>query len=207
ELRTPLTAVVGFAEVLRDSAHTIPENERAELLEMVVRQGADLTNIINDLLVAARIDVGDLTVAAVPVNLSAQIAQVSESLDRNQAARIDVTCDSALAVGDPDRIRQIVRNLLSNALRYGGEAIHVGVLNGGSTARVLVCDNGAGVPEEDRERIFEPYQRAHNALGIADSIGLGLAISRQLARLMGGDLSYRHQHGESVFELSLPVSE
>jgi signal transduction histidine kinase len=109
-------------------------------------------------------------------------------------------------VGDPDRVRQVIRNLVSNALRYGGDAIRVEVLSGGTNAKVLVCDTGIAIPEQDRERIFEPYQRAHNAPGLAGSIGLGLAISRQLAQLMGGDLTYRHQNGESIFEFALPLA-
>jgi signal transduction histidine kinase len=112
--------------------------------------------------------------------------------------------DSVRAVGDPERVRQIVRNLISNALRYGGDTIRVEVLSADSNSRVLVCDNGTPIAEEDRERIFQPYQRAHDAPGLPDSLGLGLAISRQLAQLMGGDLTYRHHNGESVFELALP---
>lgn len=206
ELRTPLTAVVGFGKILQDAAHTMSEQERAELLEMVVAQGTDLTNITNDLLVAARADIGTLEVTLVPVNLRAQTAQVLESFEGDQVAHIALVGHSVRAEGDPDRVRQIVRNLISNALRYGGDTIRVEVLSGDATAKVLVCDNGPAVPDEDRERIFQPYQRAHNAPGTPDSLGLGLAISRQLAQLMGGDLTYRHQHGESIFEFALPRS-
>jgi signal transduction histidine kinase len=204
ELRTPLTAVVGFSQVLRDAAHTLSAEERAELLETIVGQGIDLTNIVNDLLVAARADIGRLDVASVPVNLRAQTAQVLEAFAGEQITHIELVGNSVRALGDPDRVRQIIRNLTSNALRYGGDAIRVQVCDRDTTAGVLVCDNGAALSEEDRERIFEPYQRAHNDPGLTDSIGLGLAISRQLARLMGGDLTYRHQSGESIFELSLP---
>jgi signal transduction histidine kinase len=206
ELRTPLTAVVGFGQILQDSANTMSEEERAELLELVVAQGTDLTNITNDLLVAAKADIGALEVTLVPVNLRAQTAQVLEAFERDQVAQIDLLGHSVRAVGDPDRVRQVVRNLISNALRYGGDTIRVEVLNGDTDAKVLVCDNGPAIPDEDHERIFQPYRRAHNAPGITDSLGLGLAISRQLAQLMGGNLTYRHQHGESIFELALPTS-
>lgn len=206
ELRTPLTAVVGFGKILQDAAQTMSEEERAELLELVVAQGTDLTNITNDLLVAAKADIGTLQVTLVPVNLRAQTAQVLEAFERDQVGDIALIGHSVRAEGDPDRIRQIVRNLISNALRYGGDTIRVEVLSGDITAKVLVCDNGPAIPDEDRERIFQAYQRAHNAHGITDSLGLGLAISRQLAHLMGGDLTYRHQHGESIFEFALPRS-
>lgn len=204
ELRTPLTAVVGFSRILQDEAHTLSEPERAELLEMVVEQGADLANMISDLLVAAKAGVGSLEVSAVPVDIRAQAAQVIESFDREQVAGIEFSGPSVRAVGDPDRVRQIVRNLISNALRYGGETIRVDVRGDANAAKVLVCDSGSPIPDDDRERIFQPYQRAHDAPGLAGSIGLGLAISRQLAQLMGGDVTYRHDGNESIFELTLP---
>lgn len=203
ELRNPLTAVVGFSQLLQDAADTISEEERTEIVEMLVAHGTDLTNITNDLLVAAKAEVGALEVTCVPLNLGAQAAQVVEALDREQAAAIELIGRSVPAIGDPDRIRQIVRNLVSNAFRYGGDAIRVEVLGGGATSSVLVCDDGPAIPEEDRERIFQRFQRAHRAPEVADSVGLGLVISRELARLMGGDLVYRHENGESVFELSL----
>jgi protein-histidine pros-kinase len=204
ELRTPLTAVVGFSQVLRDASHTLSAEERAELLETIVGQGTDLTNIVNDLLVAAKADIGKLEVTLVPVNLRAQTAQVLEAYGEDKIAHVELVGHSVRASGDPDRVRQIIRNLISNALRYGGEAIRIQVSDHDTIARVLVCDNGTAIPEEDRERIFEPYQRAHNDPGLTDSIGLGLAISHQLAQLMGGDLTYRHESGESIFELALP---
>ncbi|MFW2340220.1 MAG: ATP-binding protein [Acidimicrobiia bacterium] len=204
ELRTPLTAVVGFGQVLQEGADSMSSEERTELLDVMVEQGSDLTNIISDLLVAARADIGALEVESVPVNLHPQVLQVLDSIE--QVTKTSVTGEQVRALGDADRIRQVLRNLVSNAVRYGGDHVRVEVLADGTEACVLVCDSGAPIPEEDRERIFEPYRRAHNAPGLVDSLGLGLAISRQLARLMGGDLTYRYENGESVFELTLPIS-
>ena len=204
ELRTPLIAVVGFSQLLQDAADEISDDERAEIVEMLVAHGTELTNITNDLLVAAQAEVGVLEVTPVPVNLHAQTAQVVEAFERDQAVDIGLIGRSVPATGDPDRIRQIVRNLVSNALRYGGDAVRVEVVGGGDTSSVLVCDDGPAIPDEDRERIFQRFQRARNSPGVAGSLGLGLVISRELAQLMGGDLTYRHENGESVFELSLP---
>lgn len=204
ELRTPLTAVVGFGELLRDSGETLSDSERREFLDVLIAQGSDVTNIVNDLLVAAKADIGILNVTRVPVNLRAQTAQVLEAFNRDQVARIAlINPRDVRAMGDPDRIRQIVRNLITNALRYGGDDVHVEVVSEERPA-ILVCDNGPGIPEHDRERIFQPYQRAHNEPGVAGSLGLGLSISRKLARLMDGDLIYRHDRERSIFELSLP---
>ena len=164
----------------------------------------DLTNIVNDLLAAARVDIGTLHVTSVAVDLKAQTKQVLEAFDQDHETDIEVIGRSAGGMGDPDRVRQIIRNLISNALRYGGDDINVTVLEDDSTASVIVADDGSGVPDKDRERIFELYQRAHDRPGLAESLGLGLTISRHLARLMGGDVTYRYEDGLSVFELTLP---
>lgn len=204
ELRTPLTAVIGFGQILADEAGTLPEDERAELLEAIVRQAADLTNIVNDLLVAAKHDTGTLNVKLVPVTLRAQAAQALEAFDQEKVGPVELTGDSVRAIGDPHRVRQIIRNLISNALRYGGPDIRISVESNTDDVSVLVRDNGSPIPVDERERIFEQYQRAQGATEIAESLGLGLSISRQLARRMGGDLTYRYEDGASVFELTLP---
>jgi signal transduction histidine kinase len=206
ELRTPLTAVVGFAQILLAGGSAIPAGERAEMMGMLVDQGIDLTNIVDDLLVAAKAEAGTLTVDRVPVDLRAQTAQVLEGWEQAAASHLEFSGPSTTVIGDPARVRQILRNVISNALRYGGQRIQVCVASTGSTAHVTVSDDGIGVPPEDSESIFEPYQRAHNNPGLTASMGLGLTVSRQLARLMDGDLTYRHDHGQSAFTLTLPLT-
>ena len=207
ELRSPLTAVVGSSEILRDESLELSPDERAELLDMVVAEGTDLVNIVSDLLAAAKVDSGTLTVSRVGVNLRAQAAQVLEAIHQNTGTHIELAEHSVTGVGDPDRVRQIVRNLITNAIRYGGDIIRVELSRGVDVAILRVCDNGPGVPEDDRERVFQAYETAHAIPGRTGSIGLGLAISRKLARLMGGDLTYRYQDGEGIFEFTLPESD
>jgi len=204
ELRTPLTAVVGSSEILRDQSLGLSTDERAELLDMVVAEGTDLVNIVSDLLAAVKADSGTLSVSRVSVNLRAQAAQVLEGMSQGPDDLIALPDHSVSAFGDPDRVRQIVRNLITNARRYGGEEVRIELFAEGDLAVLRVCDNGAGILEDDRVRIFEAYESAHGVVGRTGSVGLGLAISRSLARLMGGDLTYRHQDAESVFELTLP---
>ena len=205
ELRTPLTAVVGFARLLRDEPTSLSPPERMEMIQSISKQSGDLSNIVEDLLVAARVDNDTLTVARVPVDIRAQAAQVIEARDHETGGvEIELADQSARALGDPARVRQILRNLISNAHRYGGDKVKVTASSTNSSARVTVTDNGPGVPEGQRDRIFEPYQRAHESEGITASIGLGLTVSLQLARLMGGDLKYRFEEGQSIFELVLP---
>ena len=204
ELRTPLTAVKGFADLLQESGAELTPMERAEMLAAIAEQSNEVSTIVEDLLTVAQTDSGELIVADVPVNLRAQAAQVLETLDQNMS--ITVHGQAPKASGDPARVRQILRNLLTNAKRYGGDHISVELAShGDDLVSLIVSDDGHPIPVEDRERIFEAYQRAHNQPGRTESIGLGLAVSRRLARLMGGDLTYRHQNGHSIFELSLPV--
>ena len=201
EMRTPLTAVVGFAQLLQMADSGLSAEERSELIRSIALEGLDLTNIVDDLLTAAKAEAGTLTVVKVPVDLRANAAQVLETL--SEQPRIELSGSTVRVVGDPGRVRQILRNLISNALRYGGEDIRVSVIDDPSP-RVQVRDNGRGIPLDERERIFDPYERAHDAPGLTASMGLGLTISRGLARLMGGDLTYRYEGGESIFELLLP---
>jgi signal transduction histidine kinase len=110
------------------------------------------------------------------------------------------------AWADTLRTRQIMRNLLTNASRYGGDHIKLSVSSLGELAVLVVSDDGPGINVVDSEKIFDPYYRAQSAEGRPDSVGLGLAVARQLARMMGGDLVYRRRSGWTRFELSLPAT-
>lgn len=205
ELRTPLTAIFGFAEMLRGESDALEPDERVELVQSIADQTSDLTNIVEDLLVAARADNDTLTVVHVPVDLRAQAAQVVETIGHDYTSlSVELIGETTRGIGDPARVRQILRNLVSNAYRYGGSKIEIRCHNHGDTAHLEVVDDGPGVPPEDRDRIFRPYHRSPNREGLTASIGLGLTVSRKLARLMEGDLTYRTEDGESIFELTLP---
>jgi signal transduction histidine kinase len=109
------------------------------------------------------------------------------------------------ALGDPSRVRQILRNMVTNASRYGGEEVEVRLGSIDGYVTVGVADNGHGVAPEDQEQIFTPYYRAHSSESQPAALGIGLSVARQLARLMHGDLIYRRQDGWTVFELQLPT--
>ncbi len=207
ELRTPLTAVVGLAHEMRDGLPSFNATEIQEFAGLIAEESGEVASIVEDLLVAARSEAGSLTVVQEDVDLRAQVEQLLR-MDRLVAGRdVIVTANgSAVATADGARVRQILRNLLTNAARYGGENIEVGVEPHNGKIRLFVADDGPGIPEQDRERIFEPYQRAHQVPGVPASVGLGLTVSRHLARAMGGDLSYRYD-GRSVLELVLPAAD
>ena len=207
ELRTPLTSVIGFAELLMDGSTGLDSAQRHDILGEIADQGYELANIVEDLLIAARAEIGDLQVSRVSVNLREQAAQVLESMRDHETASIEVAGPGQHAMADPHRVRQVLRNLLTNAIRYGGSriSIRVGEPEDG-LAWIAVCDDGVGIPEDARSEIFDPYTRAHERPGVTESFGLGLAISRDLARLMGGDLVYARTDC-TEFRLSLPVDD
>jgi signal transduction histidine kinase len=117
---------------------------------------------------------------------------------------VTVEGSTTKAWADPSRVSQILRNLLVNAGKYGGDRVWVVVGSTGSGVSVAVCDNGDGVRPESERAIFEAFQRAHDIPTQPASLGLGLAISRRLARLMGGDIEYRRVPDRTEFVLSLP---
>ncbi len=206
ELRTPLTAVRGFAEILREPRQDLTDDERREMIEAIASEATDVSDIVEDLLVAARSDIDQLTIAARPVDL----AQVTnETVDRirwsDHSLRIEVEPIAVRA--DPLRLRQVLRNIMVNAVRYGGRQVTIRTRRLGAMAVVEVADDGPGIPSDLREKIFAPYERAHDHAGLAGSVGLGLSVSRRLARLMGGDVTYDHRNGWSLFQLQLPAAD
>jgi signal transduction histidine kinase len=206
ELRTPLSAIVGFAQLLSSSESELSDSDKREYNSHILTQGNEVTAIVDDLLVAARAEIGQLTMVEVPVNLGAQAHQVVEILPLPPDTPVQYDHD-VQALGDPVRVRQILRNLLTNALRYGGSDIRVEVEDSHDMAVLRVVDDGNPISEEDRDRLFEPYTTLEGGRPVTGSIGLGLSVSRQLARLMDGDLQYISDSGQSVFELTLPLAD
>lgn len=203
ELRTPLTALLGYAHLLGDSQ--IDEEEREHVVETIVAQGRDLSNIVDDLLTRAQAEAETLRLAKVPLSIGGQAAQVVESWGPDEQQRIrSYAARDVRAVGDPARVRQIIRNLISNGLRYGDGPVEIQASYSATMAYLTVSNPGPPIPEEHRERIFDPYHRVSSDDPKPGGLGLGLAISQQLANLMGGEILYDHSDGVSVFELALP---
>ncbi len=205
ELRTPLTTVVGFAAELRDGYEQFAEEERRQFVALIAEQAQDMANIVDDLLVAARTDVGEVTIRPAAVDMRAEIAAVLEAWP-SLGARLHSGGGTVAALADPLRLRQILRNLVSNSIRYGRGVVEIRLGAGDGDVVVEIRDDGDGIPEGQWEQVFEPYHRAHREAGQPASVGLGLTVSRMLARRMDGDLSYRHDGAQSVFRLSLPAA-
>jgi signal transduction histidine kinase len=174
------------------------------MVSSIGQQAHEVTGLIEDLLVVARNELAEVDIFETTVNVVDQLEQTLEAGGSfTSEVVIESDAESPEALGDPGRIRQILRNLLTNAERYGGPEVRVTVAGCDGNVVVSVVDNGSGIPAGDRERVFEPYQSAHAVGDQTESVGIGLAISRQLAERMGGTLNYRYQDNHSIFSLTL----
>jgi signal transduction histidine kinase len=206
ELRTPLAMVVGASETLSDrDSHLSPE-ERSELTGMVSTHGWKMAELIEDLLVAAWVDAESLVVLPESIDLRAIVTDLAERpTDDDSASQVEVAEGDATAWADPVRTRQIIRNLLTNAHRHGGDHIEVSFASGTHHRDVIVTDNGPGIPEAKAQAAFDPFQRTEGTLGKPGTLGVGLTVARHLADRMGGSLTYSRADGKSRFRLSLPT--
>jgi PAS domain S-box-containing protein len=191
ELRTPLNAIMGFAQLLELDDLTADQLDSAA---RIVRGGRHLLEVINDVLDISRIEAGEMPIALAPVDVADAVDETVMlvtplAADRRIVVRMELATDGVHAKADPQRLKQVLLNLISNAIKYGPEASEVVVRVSAEDRRVraTVIDEGAGPTSEEVARIFEPFERLERHAGI-DGTGLGLALSRNLARAMGGDI-------------------
>ncbi len=205
ELRHPLTGVMGLAEELRDRFEEFGPEERRDLITLIAHEAAEMTSLIEDLLVAVRSDVGEVAIAPENVDVVSYLKAMAVAIE----APVDWQLPEQVleARVDPHRLGQIVRNVLSNAQRYGGGEVRVTAQSLAGMISIEISDGGDGVAEDDAERIFEPYQRGESAPPKQGSVGLGLNVARRLARLMGGDLEYLRVDHRTVFRLTVPAAD
>jgi signal transduction histidine kinase len=216
ELRTPLNAIAGFVQLLALGIRG-PLNE-AQLadLEKIRRSQIALTGLINDLLSFARLERGSVTyeIESVPVDeMLSTCADMIEMLTRERGIhlRVDHAAASMQVAADADKFQQIVLNLLSNSLKFTppGGSITVSSEQRGHDVHVRVVDTGVGIPGDKLDVIFNPFVQVDQRRARAqEGIGLGLSISRELARAMGGDLTVTSALGRgSEFTLCLPAAQ
>lgn len=201
-IRTPLTALGGFAELLATAEEG--SLDAGEAVGHIIEQSLELNNLVDNLLVASR--TGAVTLAPATIDLGREVERVVESLPTGRRPSLDVPADPCPAVADPLRVRQITRNLILNALHHGGTRVTVTVKRCDQESFVVVCDDGLGVDEHDEDSIFLPFEHRHRIPGYPGSLGLGLSVSRMLARSMNGDVTYRRDSDSTVFALNLPAT-
>lgn len=203
ELRTPLSVVMGLSSELAQSIDRFQPGEIAEFVAMIADQSRELSQMVEDLLVVARAEVALLSVLPKPIDVRAEVSNLLSDLGPTLGNRVTFCEGNATGWADPLRLRQVLRNLLVNAARYGGDRIEVGIEEQGNMVAIVVSDDGPGIPLADQDRIFDAYESAHLTPGRPSSLGLGLTVSRQLTRVMGGNLTYRYEDC-SIFEVTIP---
>lgn len=214
ELRTPLSAIIGFADILCAGAAGNLNEEQCKQIGLIGESGRHVLHIVEEMLDIARIDSGHLEIEEQHFEIGRLVERVVETLEPTADAKslgVQVSGADSVGeiVGDRFRAEQILLNVIGNALKYT-EAGHVKVRARREKSRIVVEveDTGCGIAACDIERVFDDYFRATLEGGheIAGGAGLGLAVSRRLARLMGGDITARSVLGSgSTFTLSLPV--
>lgn len=203
ELRNPIAAILGLGEELSKGYDSFGDQERRELAHLIARQAEDASWLIEDLLVAHRDDATRITLFPDRFDLTKEVERVLEVVDA--PVNVEVNGGDAIVNADPRRVRQIIRNLVDNAVRYGGDDIRVRLETGSELITLEVCDSGPAIDPDQVERIFEPFGTRDNTTH-PNSVGLGLSVARKLARMMGGDLVYRHRSGYSRFVVTFPVA-
>jgi len=211
DLRTPLTAMLGFAELLQRHPLT---PEQAESVAQIVSGGQHALTLLDEVLDITRIEAGQRVLSPERVHLGELVSQVVQ-LVRPLAARRDLTLVTAEMCGegvhvqaDAQRLRQVLLNLLSNAVKYnrqGGEVV-VGCAVVGDRARILVRDTGAGIPSDKLALLFRPFERLGAEQTGIEGTGLGLVLARRLTEAMGGTLGLDTTRGRgSLFWIELKV--
>jgi signal transduction histidine kinase len=201
ELRTPATSVYGVLTTLQARGDELSPELRNELVRVGAEQGERLKRLLEELLDLSRLDSHGIKIDPKPTLLAA-VLRATASASVSPEISVEVNVPPALTVvADQFVLDRIVSNLLINAVRYGAEPITLTAESGDSHLRIVIEDNGAGVPEDVRPRLFERFARSESA---GTGSGLGLAIARTYARAHGGDLVYDPQDRGARFELILP---
>lgn len=216
ELRTPMNGVLGMAELLIDSDLDPEQRDHASAIK---DSGESLLVLLNDILDLSRLEAQGLELETVPIRLADIVAAVTDVMrananDRGLELKTEISPDAPeIVMGDPTRLRQVLFNLTSNAIKFTDHgSVEVFVcpdpIKGGNFIRIDVTDTGIGISQEAQARLFERFSQADSSISRTHGgTGLGLAICRELARLMDGEISVESTPGKgSKFSISVPLA-
>jgi PAS domain S-box-containing protein len=215
ELRTPLNAILGFSSIVRKDS-LLPENQRQNL-DIINRSGEHLLTLINDVLEMAKIEAGGVSLSIEPFDLGDMVRDVTDMMQiRASEKGLQLTIDQSskfprYIVGDEPRLRQVLINLVGNAIKYteqGSVAVRLATKhNKLSHLQIEVEDSGPGIAPRDQPRIFEPFVQLGDH-GVSKGTGLGLTITHQYVQMMGGNIRLESTLGKgTVFRVDLPLTE
>jgi len=214
ELRTPLNAIIGFSEVLSERMFGELNEKQEEYLKDIYASGQHLLSLINDILDLSKIEAGrmelEVSEFSLPVAIDDALILVRERVTR-RGIRLGQGIDARVGMirGDERKVKQVLLNLLSNALKFTPEGgrIDVRVAINDGMAEISVADTGVGIAPEDQEAIFEEFRQVGTADKKVEGTGLGLALSRKFIELHGGRIWVQSQPGKgSTFSFTLPAS-
>lgn len=213
ELRTPVTSVKGFAEMLATQENTLTESQR-EAIDAIVESAADLSTLIDDLLDLARSDAGRLELRRRPTAVGEVLDRVARQMrprleERGQELMVSASPDLPTIEADPERLAQVLTNLLTNANKYAAEGseIRLSAARGDGQLVIDVADDGPGIPAGELPHVFERFWRAESGESQrVGGTGLGLAIAKSLVELHAGRISVHSPAGSGAhFRVTLPV--
>lgn len=209
ELRTPLTSIAGFAQTLVESWRDLSEDEVDEFLNIINKQAIYLGDLVEDVLVIPRLEANRLRLDPELFDLGDLVEDVAQMVFPNGGRKQSLVSlpDGVRVYADRRRVQQIVRNLLENARKYGGDQIMIEGFVVGDQYTVVISDNGPGIADEAALKVFENFEQLSKGdAREATGIGLGLPIARRLARFMGGDVWYERRFPTGArFCYSLPL--
>ena len=210
ELRTPLAGVRGYAELFERGADRRPE-DLARSMAGITREAQRMSLLVDDLLLLARLDEGRL-LDRVPVDLEQIVREAVETARTVEPGRpIELATENVVVLGDRDRLRQVIDNLLGNVRAHTpqGAAVEVRVARADGLALVEVADSGPGLNEEEGERVFERFYRGDSSRSRASGgVGLGLSIVAAVTEAHGGTASANSKRGEgATFQVTLPLAD
>ena len=203
ELRTPLTSVHGFLQLL-EGGFVEDEHERSELVHLMYGESAELVRMVDDLLVAARLGNGALTYKTESTRIRREIEEVVRVASSDRFVLVDVP-DVVVRV-DRLRLRQVMRNLLSNAERYGGAEVSIKGKVLGDRLEITVGDDGPGVSADMAELLFDRFVTTEEPALAKGGFGLGLSIAKEIVNGMGGSIFYDRRDGETRFIFTVLLS-
>lgn len=205
ELRTPLTSILGLAHILGEDPQVITSSSAAEMVGMIISETHDLSRMVDDLLTTARLDAGELSFQLEDLAVLDEVREVVEPMTA-VGARCGVDVHPAVVHADRLRLRQVVRNLLSNATKYGGTDIRLIGRVASGWYELIVADDGEGIPRDLESRLFQRFLHQGDTPLVLGSVGLGLSIVSALAEGMEGAVWYERDAGWTKFVVRVPLS-
>jgi signal transduction histidine kinase len=217
ELRTPLNAILGFSQILEMNSENNLTPIQKENIGHILKAGNHLLDLINEVLDLAKVESGNINLNLQPVNIAnliAEMGNIFQPMANEYGIHLSILLDPSMnltAHADKLRLKQILLNLVSNAIKYNRKGGSVSVACKALNSKLLqvdFIDSGPGISIEDQNKLFEPFNRLENEHSHVEGTGIGLTVTKELVELMGGSIGLTSQLGEgSHFYIKLPVAE